>query len=98
MPKARDKHFDEFEPHTLLKHAILKTYLATWAMRLLQWGRAGDVVYFVDAFAGQGRDGVGNPGSPAIARCFRFPNSRLSQRRRRTRCVLRHGYGPRHST
>ena len=67
MPKARDKHFDEFEPHTLLKHAILKTYLATWAMRLLQWGRAGDVVYFVDAFAGQGRDGVGNPGSPAIA-------------------------------
>lgn len=67
MPKARDKHFDEFEPHTLLKHAILRTYLATWAMRLLQWGRGGDAVYFVDAFAGLGRDKVGNPGSPLIA-------------------------------
>lgn len=36
-------------------------------MKLLQWGKAGRAVYFVDAFAGEGRDKAGNPGSPLIA-------------------------------
>lgn len=36
-------------------------------MKLLQWRRGGPTVYFVDAFAGAGRDDEGNPGSPLIA-------------------------------
>jgi three-Cys-motif partner protein len=62
-----DDHFEAFEPHTLLKHAILRAYLNAWAMKLLLWGRAGDTVYFVDAFAGAGQDNEGRPGSPLIA-------------------------------
>lgn len=60
-------HFEAFEPHTLLKHAILRAYLHAWAMKLLLWSQAGDTVYFVDAFAGAGQDDEGNPGSPLIA-------------------------------
>jgi three-Cys-motif partner protein len=60
------EHFDEFEPHTLLKHAILNAYIPSWAMKLLL-GRAGDRLAIVDAFAGAGRDAAGNDGSPLIA-------------------------------
>lgn len=60
-------HFDDFAPHTLLKHAILRAYLQRWALKLLMWGQAGDTVYFVDGFAGAGQDRQGNPGSPLIA-------------------------------
>lgn len=61
------QHFDEFQPHTRLKHAILDTYIVAWAMKLLMWGRAGHRLAIVDAFAGTGRDARGNEGSPVIA-------------------------------
>ena len=61
------KHFEAFADHTLLKHTILGAYLQRWAFKLLQWGGAGDTVYFVDGFAGAGCDKQGNPGSPVIA-------------------------------
>lgn len=60
-------HFEGFPPHTRLKHAILDSYIVAWAMKLLMWGRAGQVLAIVDAFAGPGRDKLGNPGSPVIA-------------------------------
>lgn len=62
-----EQFFDEFQPHTRLKHTILDTYIVAWAMKLLMWGRAGDRLAIVDAFAGPGRDGAGNEGSPLIA-------------------------------
>ena len=67
MPRARDRHFDEFEPHTRLKHLILDRYLKAWAQKLLHWARAGQRLWIIDAFAGSGRDDAGNPGSPRIA-------------------------------
>lgn len=63
----RDRHFEAFADHTLLKHAILQAYLQSWAFKILQWGQAGNTVCYVDGFAGAGRDGAGNPGSPLIA-------------------------------
>lgn len=65
MPKARDRHFEEFRGHTLLKHVILRAYLQTWAMKLLSV--PGKRIWFIDGFAGQGMDEAGNPGSPIIA-------------------------------
>ncbi len=67
MSKPREGHFEEFQGHTLLKHLILDKYLKTWANKLLQWGAAGSRIWFVDAFAGEGADKKGNPGSPLIA-------------------------------
>jgi three-Cys-motif partner protein len=61
------KHFEAFADHTLLKHAILYAYLQRWAFKILQWGGAGDTAFFVDGFAGAGRDRAGNAGSPVIA-------------------------------
>lgn len=61
------QHFDEFQPHTRLKHTILDTYIVAWAMKLLMWGGAGHRLAIVDAFAGAGRDARGNEGSPLIA-------------------------------
>ena len=61
------QHFEEFQPHTKLKHAILDAYIVTWAMKLLMWGGAGSSLAIVDAFAGQGQDNTGQPGSPVIA-------------------------------
>lgn len=62
-----NRHFDSFQEHTLLKHAVLYAYVRAWAMKLLMWGVAGRTIYFVDAFAGEGRDENGNAGSPLIA-------------------------------
>jgi len=68
VAKARDTFFEgEFEPHTRLKHLIWDRYLKAWAQKLLGWGRAGQRLWIVDAFAGSGRDEAGNPGSPLIA-------------------------------
>ena len=64
---SNERHFDEFQPHTRLKHAILDTYIVAWAMKLFMWGKAGDRLAIVDAFAGAGRDEAGNEGSPLIA-------------------------------
>lgn len=66
MAKSAD-HFEKFEPHTRLKHLILKTYLQSWARKLLLRPGAEDTVVFVDACAGRGMDDVGNQGSPIIA-------------------------------
>src|SRR5438309_580826 len=60
-------HFGGFQPHTLLKHAILNSYIVAWGMKILMWGGAGQRLAIVDAFAGRGRDDEGNPGSPIIA-------------------------------
>lgn len=62
------RHFGSFEPHTLLKHAILRAYEERWARVLL--GRTDSNrtrVRIVDACAGAGQDEVGNPGSPLIS-------------------------------
>lgn len=60
------EHFDEFEPHTRLKHAILNAYIPSWANKLLLGGATSRLA-IVDAFAGAGRDKAGNDGSPLIA-------------------------------
>ena len=67
----RDSHFERFEDHTRLKHLLLDAYLKQWASillgaRLKSPGRRARV-WFVDAFAGAGRDSTGTPGSPLIA-------------------------------
>ncbi len=68
MKKAHIEHFERFEEHTLLKHAVLRRYLRTWARKLLFWnGRDFDRIWIVDGFAGAGSDKAGNPGSPLIA-------------------------------
>lgn len=57
-------HFHRFDQHTLLKHFLLRVYLKAWADIIVEkFGTA----WFVDAFAGEGCDGDGNPGSPLIA-------------------------------
>jgi three-Cys-motif partner protein len=61
------RYFASFGDHTRLKHLIVKAYFETWARKLLLRPGAGDTVYFVDAFAGEGHDAEGNPGSPVIA-------------------------------
>lgn len=66
MAQSAD-HFEAFEDHTLLKHRILDAYLKSWAFKLLRRKDGSDRVFYVDCFAGEGRDGDGNPGSPTIA-------------------------------
>ena len=58
--------FAEFAAHTRLKHRILDAYTMAWAMKLLMWRGAGENLYIVDAFAGEGTDESGNVGSPII--------------------------------
>lgn len=60
-------HFEKFEPHTLLKHAILRLYIERWARKLLLRPNAGTSLRIVDACAGRGSDDAGNPGSPLLA-------------------------------
>ena len=66
MTRSRD-HFETFEDHTLLKHAVLRAYLFMWAFKLLQRPGAPNRVIFVDSFAGPGKDNAGHDGSPTIA-------------------------------
>jgi three-Cys-motif partner protein len=64
MSKRGKDHFELFEEHTLLKHLVLDKYVKAWAWKLLnRWKQ----VWFVDAFAGEGGDRHGHPGSPIIA-------------------------------
>lgn len=67
----RDAHFEQFQDHTRLKHFLLDAYLKQWATILVRGlqrpGVVGPRLWFVDAFAGAGRDATGNPGSPVIA-------------------------------
>lgn len=61
-------HFAHFEPHTLLKHAILRAYEERWARVLLARPDSRRTrVRIVDACAGAGQDEIGNPGSPLIS-------------------------------
>lgn len=60
------RHFDKFAGQTRLKHYILKSYVETWALVLLQGGHYANA-WFIDAFAGAGKDDSGTPGSPVIA-------------------------------
>lgn len=62
------RHFESFEPHTLLKHAILRAYEERWARVLLARADSSRTrVRIVDACAGAGQDEIGNPGSPLIS-------------------------------
>lgn len=78
----RAKHFDKFRGQTRLKHFILESYLEAWAtVQLVQGVHAN--AWFIDAFAGTGKDSEGKPGSPLIAcrvsrRVSGFLSSRLS--------------------
>jgi three-Cys-motif partner protein len=64
MSKKGKDHFELFDDHTLLKHLVLDRYVKAWASKLLsRWKQ----VWFVDAFAGEGGDQYGHPGSPIIA-------------------------------
>jgi three-Cys-motif partner protein len=69
---SRDSHFGMFQAHTRLKHFLLQVYLKQWPSILIT-GRtnagaaAPRMLWFVDAFAGAGRDEQGTPGSPIIA-------------------------------
>jgi three-Cys-motif partner protein len=62
---TRRDHFERFEDHTLLKHFLLDAYLKAWGTILLR--ARFQRIWFVDAFAGAGRDQTGQPGSPLIA-------------------------------
>jgi three-Cys-motif partner protein len=67
MAQSSD-HFKGFEPHTRLKHAILRAYVERWSRILLaRSGSSRQRVRIVDACAGEGQDEQGNPGSPLIA-------------------------------
>lgn len=68
----RDDHFGMFQAHTRLKHFLLEVYLKQWASILIAGRTIAGVIpprmlWFVDAFAGAGRDEQGTPGSPLIA-------------------------------
>ena len=60
------------EPHTLVKHAILRRYLQAWFPILTQQARQlgklkSQEILFVDGFAGPGEYDGGELGSPVIA-------------------------------
>lgn len=66
MPNNKS-HFSKFPPHTQLKHLILRSYLQTWVQKLIRGLPVSGRLWYVDAFAGAGKDDDDNPGSPAIA-------------------------------
>lgn len=66
MSPASESHFEEFGPHTLLKHAIFRYYVERWA-RILLSIPGTNRLRIVDACAGEGGDSAGRPGSPVIA-------------------------------
>lgn len=54
----------EADPHTFMKHHILRKYLGAWYPKLgLTHGRC----VFIDGFAGPGEYATGEPGSPVVA-------------------------------
>jgi three-Cys-motif partner protein len=69
---SRDTHFEFFHDHTRLKHFLLEVYLKQWGTIHISGRRKAGFpiptsLWFVDAFAGAGRDEKGTPGSPLIA-------------------------------
>lgn len=67
----RNTHFNLFQDHTRLKHFLLGAYLKQWATIHIRGAENSGVhlktLWFIDAFAGAGRDDQGTPGSPLIA-------------------------------
>ena len=61
--KHRKEYFDDFYPHTLLKHGVLSRYVQAWTNILAQKHQR---LWLVDGFAGRGKDSAGNPGSPLL--------------------------------
>jgi len=60
----------EADPHTLIKHAILRQYLHRWLPILTRQAKkigASRDILFIDGFAGPGQYARGEPGSPVIA-------------------------------
>jgi three-Cys-motif partner protein len=61
----------EADPHTLIKHAILRQYLHRWLPILTRQAKKLGVqsreILFIDGFAGPGEYTGGEPGSPVIA-------------------------------
>lgn len=61
----------EVTAHTLAKHQILDTYLKAWtpimSSQSVRLGVSGTELLFVDGFAGPGRYGGGQDGSPILA-------------------------------
>lgn len=61
----------EADPHTLIKHAILRQYLNRWLPILTRQAKKLGVqsreILFIDGFAGPGEYKGGEPGSPVIA-------------------------------
>ncbi len=55
----------DLEPHTRVKHEILKRYLQAW-IPILGQGPSEELVY-IDGFAGPGRYSKGEDGSPVLA-------------------------------
>ena len=88
MAQSSD-HFKGFEPHTLLKHAVLKAYLQTWSRKMLLRPGATSAICIVDACAGAGRDEEGNPGSPVLAAEVAADAERQLQEDPRLRARLR---------
>lgn len=61
---APDDTLWKAEPHTLAKHAVLRSYLEAWFPILAKYN--GRIVYY-DGFAGPGRYTGGEDGSPLVA-------------------------------
>lgn len=59
-----ENFWDRFKGQTILKHYVLAAYLGRWAAIL---GQSAAHLWFVDAFAGRGKDDAGNDGSPVTA-------------------------------
>jgi len=88
--KPKDRHFEDFRPHTRFKHLVLRHYIEAWTRKLLLRAGAGDEVLLVDAFAGVGMDEQGRHGSPIIlARIAADAESQLRQQHHGRECHIR---------
>lgn len=64
--KHRLKHFEEFPPHTRMKHLVLKGYLGSYIPKIALGVPGANRLTIIDGFAGRGYDGAGQGGSPVI--------------------------------
>lgn len=67
MSQSDKEHFESYRPQTLVKHTILKKYIAAYFQILKQ---TEDRIYYIDGFAGRGTYKSGDgliPGSPRHA-------------------------------
>ena len=73
------------QPHTKVKHLILRRYLDAWLPIMATWN--GRIV-FIDGFAGPGRYSGGEPGSPVIALRALLEHSHFRDRSRGAEVVF----------